>query len=145
MAVMSAASCSDDAPPFSFILRDSEMVLLERSFSSYAEAIASGSYVVTLSSGNTSMDITKEVGFCASAAPCAGPMTIEALTLTLNPDRPDHILTYYCEGLDGALMGGLDVMGTGACARRQRTTPTGAGLDPVYTGHGAHSVAFTSR
>jgi hypothetical protein len=116
LAVISA--CGGDPPPFTFVLvQGSDTVLLEQMFANYDEGRAAGTFTVVVTSGGASMEVSKEVGFCAVAAKCAGPIAVERLTLTVSPDRPDHVLGYFCDGLDGTLTGGVDVSGTGDCSR----------------------------
>lgn len=113
VAVTCMASCGTEepgpVPPFTFWLVDPEpgaldRVLVERTFSSYQEALDEGpSYMVTVSENGATASVVKSIGFWNSRSSRSMSM------LSVNTWLRSIVM------VAGAITGGTDVFRFGAC------------------------------
>lgn len=121
--VFAVLACDPDpkpeAPPFVFqvVHNRGNQTVLDLRFETYEEALNTGPYVVTLAEDDVTLDLEVEIGLCLEVAPCAAPMDLETLYVTANPDIARGIVGYYCRGLSGSRLVGIDGTNTGACRR----------------------------
>lgn len=104
-------------PQFTLVAQDRlGRILIEENSSNYQTALQNAPYLVVVEEGETSEEVEIPIDYCERLTKlCTGPLTLQSLTLTLDPFFDEHVAASNCVGLDGSVGTGIDVSKTGAC------------------------------
>jgi hypothetical protein len=103
-------------PPFEFHVRQRDGVtLIELQFATFEAASTTGPYMVTVTEGQWTRDVSADVNFCVQFD-CTGTLLREQLVVTADPQASNPVVGFSCVGVDGTFYAGVDAGGSGDCA-----------------------------